>query len=127
MSTLRVTNVQDTAGANSATTAQIYNGIARAWINFDGTTGLNIRSDYNFATLTDQGTGIADITFTTAMPNVNYAIICSGGHTANNTVDVYAPSGISPTTTGFRIGYAYGGSSAPSDIITYVCVAVYST
>ena len=26
MSTLRVTNVQDTAGANSLTTAQIYNG-----------------------------------------------------------------------------------------------------
>jgi hypothetical protein len=37
MSTLRVTNVQDTAGANSLTTAQIYNGASKAWVNFNGT------------------------------------------------------------------------------------------
>jgi hypothetical protein len=128
MSTIRVTNVQDTAGANSATTAQIYNGIARAWINFNGTTGVNIRSDYNVDTVTDGGTGIADVTFTTAMPDANYAIICSGGHSGGaNTVDVYSPSNAVPTTSGFRVGYAYGSSSSPSDIITYVCVAVYST
>jgi hypothetical protein len=126
MSTLRVTNVQDTAGANSATTAQIYNGIARAWVNFNGTTGLSIRSDFNVATLTDQGTGIVDVTFITAMPDANYAIICSGGRTDSaNTVDVYAPSNAVPTTTGFRIGYAFGGSSAPSDTINHVCISIF--
>jgi hypothetical protein len=134
MTTIKVTNIQDTAGANSATTAQIYNGIARAWVNFNGTTeagvNMSIRSSYNVASVTDIGTGNAQITFISVMPNINYAILTGGGYTAaNNTVDVMSPydipGGIS--TSYFTIGYAYGGGSSPSDIIDYVCAVVYST
>jgi hypothetical protein len=74
MSTLRVTNVQDTAGANSATTAQIYNGIAKAWINFNGTGTISTRADFNVATLTDNGVGDYTITFDTAMSDTNYSV-----------------------------------------------------
>jgi len=37
MSTLRVSTIQDTAGSNSSTPAAIANGIAKAWVNFNGT------------------------------------------------------------------------------------------
>jgi len=64
MSTLRVTTIQDTAGANSSTTAQIRNGIARAWVNFNGTGVVAIRADYQVDSITDNGTGNYTINWT---------------------------------------------------------------
>ena len=73
MSTLRVTNVQDTAGANSLTTAQIYNGAAKAWINFNGSGTVAIRASFNVSSIMDNGTGDYTVNFTTAMPDVSYS------------------------------------------------------
>jgi hypothetical protein len=64
MSTLRVTTIQDTAGANSSTTAQIRNGIARAWVNFNGTSTVAIRADYQVDSITDNGTGNYTVNWT---------------------------------------------------------------
>jgi hypothetical protein len=50
----------------------------RAWINFNGTTATT-RADFNVATLTDNGVGDYTITFTTAMPDANYAASGLGG------------------------------------------------
>jgi hypothetical protein len=77
MSTLRVTNVQDTAGANSLTTAQIYNGAAKAWVNFDGTGVVAIRASFNVSSITDNGTGQYTANLTTAMPDINGSALCN--------------------------------------------------
>ena len=79
MSTLRVTNVQDTAGANSLTTAQIYNGAAKAWVNFNGTGTVAIRASFNVSSITDNGTGDYTVNFTTALADANYAAACTNG------------------------------------------------
>ena len=73
MSTLKVTNIQDTSGGNSSTTEQIKNGIAKAWVNFNGTGTVAIRAQYNVSSITDRGTGRYTINFITAMPDNNYA------------------------------------------------------
>lgn len=78
MSTLRVTNVQDTAGGNSLTTAQIYNGAAKAWVNFNGTSTVAIRADFNVTSITDNGTGDYTVNLTTAMGDVNYSVVANG-------------------------------------------------
>ena len=52
-------------------------GIAKAWINFDGTGTPAIRGSFNVSSITDNGTGNYTINFTTAMPNANYATVCS--------------------------------------------------
>jgi hypothetical protein len=52
-------------------------GIAKAWINFNGTGTIAIRSSFNVSSITDNGTGVYTVTFTTAMPNANYSAICS--------------------------------------------------
>ena len=81
MSTLRVTNVQDTAGANSLTTAQIYNGASKAWVNFNGTGVVAIRANFNVSSITDNGTGDYTVNFTTAMVDANYAHEAQGSLT----------------------------------------------
>lgn len=48
-------------------------GIARAWVNFNGTGTLAIRDSYNVTSVTDNGTGDYTVNFTTNFSNTNYA------------------------------------------------------
>ena len=50
--------------------------ICKAWVNFDGGTGV-IRSSYNVNSVTRSGAGTYTVNFTTAMTDVNYSISCS--------------------------------------------------
>ena len=74
MSTLKVTTVQDTSAGNSSTTAQIAQGRAKAWINFNGTGTIAARDSFNVSGITDNGTGQYTVTFDTDFANINYAI-----------------------------------------------------
>jgi hypothetical protein len=47
---------------------------ARAWVNFNGTGTVAIRASGNVSSITDNGTGDYTVNFTTAMPDVNYAV-----------------------------------------------------
>ena len=85
MSTLRVTNVQDTAGANSLTTAQIYNGASKAWVNFNGTGVVAISASFNVTSITDRGTGKYDVNFTNSMSDSSY--VATGNVQKNDSND----------------------------------------
>jgi hypothetical protein len=58
-------------------------GIAKAWVNFNGTGTVAIRDSFNVSSITDNGTGNYTVNLTTAMPNSNYSVIAS----ANNGLD----------------------------------------
>jgi hypothetical protein len=45
----------------------------RAWVNFDGTGTPAIRGSGNVSSITDSGTGLFYVNFTTAMPDTNFA------------------------------------------------------
>jgi hypothetical protein len=60
-------------------------GIAKAWIQFDGTGTPSIRASFNVSSITDNADGNYTINFTTAMPNANYACIPVAGNTAGST------------------------------------------
>jgi hypothetical protein len=47
----------------------------RAWVNFNGTGTVAIRGSGNVTSITDLGTGVYRINFTTAMPDANYAAV----------------------------------------------------
>ena len=78
MSTLKVATIQDTSGNNSSTPAQVAEGRAKAWVNFNGTGTVAIRDDFNVSSITDNGTGLYTVNFTTAMANANYAVVPGG-------------------------------------------------
>jgi hypothetical protein len=103
------------------------NGVAKAWVNFTGSTGA-IQSSFNVSSVTVNSTGNYTINFTTAMPNANYVTI--GNCSQDNTVNSWASFGVQlytyPTTSSTRVltGY-YSGSSIALNPVT-VCVAVLS-
>jgi hypothetical protein len=45
----------------------------RAWVNFNGTSTVAIRADFNVSSITDNGTGDYTVNFTTAMPDANFS------------------------------------------------------
>jgi hypothetical protein len=70
-------------------------GIAKAWVNFNGTGTVAIRDSFNVSSITDNGTGDYTINFTTAMPNTNYAVT---GTSVN--VDSFINPTVYSTSTG---------------------------
>jgi hypothetical protein len=44
----------------------------RAWVNFNGIDTVSIRTSGNVSSITDNGTGLYSVNFTTSMPDANY-------------------------------------------------------
>lgn len=59
----------------SAITADIAanQGVAKAWVTFNGTGTVAINDSYNVSSITDNGTGDYTVNFTTAFANANFA------------------------------------------------------
>ena len=83
-------NFKFNSGYGSAATAY---GV-RAWVNFNGQGTVAIRASGNVSSITDQGTGLYRINFTTAMVDANYSAVGSSGEDDNNTT---------PNNHGFRL------------------------
>ena len=80
----------------------------RAWVNFKGTGTVSIRASGNVSSITDNGTGLYSVNFTTAMPDTNYAVF---GH------DHYYGMGWSDTqtTTSYKV-YRTNNSFGYADV-----------
>ena len=86
MSTLTVSNVSD--GALSIPTTYVTNGSAKAWVNFNGTGTIAARDSLNVSSLTDSGTGIYGISFSTSFDADNYSHVASSLQQGGVTLDV---------------------------------------
>jgi len=73
-SELRVNTLKDAAGNNSVGMSYVAEGTARHWVNFNQTGTQAIRESFNAASLTDGGTGISTVNFTTSLANADYAV-----------------------------------------------------
>ena len=69
MSTLKVNTLQDTTGSNQSTASQIFEGRARAWINFDQRVLQDTRNKYGITDFTDLGTGYGRVNFLNTLSN----------------------------------------------------------
>jgi hypothetical protein len=58
--------------------------MAKAWVNFNGTSTVAIRSSYNVSSITDSGTGDYTANFAVAMANTNYAASSNVEPTVSN-------------------------------------------
>ena len=73
--------------ADSSGNAQINSGygslatgyVARAWVNFNGTSTVAIRASGNVSSITDNGTGDYTVNFTNAMPDANFSAVGTVG------------------------------------------------
>ena len=111
MSTIKVTNLQDTSGGNSSTSEEIFQGRAKAWVSFNGTGTVAIRDDFNVDTITDNGTGDYTVNFDNAMSNNNYSV--AGSVSWSTTWGTYLSIDASTySTTAVRVRSIYTNSSA---------------
>ena len=83
--TLTTPNINSAQFATVSGTAPIYP--CRAWVDFDGTGTPSIRGSGNVSSITDITTGGYTINFTTAMPDVNFAVSGSAGSKDNDGTD----------------------------------------
>lgn len=84
MSTLKVNTVQhNTSGFNNVVQftdgAGTQNGtLCRAWVNFNGTSTVAIRAQFNVSSITDNGTGDYTVNFSNAMTDANFGFSTAG-------------------------------------------------
>ena len=64
--------------AAAVTTAKLgtseASGLAKAWVNFNGTGTVAIRASFNVSSITDNGTGAYQLNFTTALADANFVV-----------------------------------------------------
>ena len=110
-------------------------GIAKAWVNFNGTGTVAINGSFNVSSITDNGTGDYTVNFTTAMPNANYTItgMCQSDantgfpyNTYEGLVSIAKGRTSALATTGARITTMYVNGPSYVDA-TIVCVSVFSS
>jgi hypothetical protein len=98
MSTLRVTTVTNPSGGQPT-----IDGLAKAWVNFNGTGTPAIRASLNVSSITDNGTGDYTVNFTTAMPDANYAAVYGSQDTSNGAEFVSGKNNSTYSTTAIRL------------------------
>jgi hypothetical protein len=133
MSTLKVNTLTDTAATKSVPIEDVVNGVARAWVNFDGTGTVSIRASYNVSSITDNGTGDYTVNFTTAMPDANYCVNVSAPTSlaANHSVmakilGTNAGAGADlQSTTQIRVVMTNMASTAVYADVNGYCVAIF--
>lgn len=114
----RIDALETVASVDTGGTAPRY--AARAWVNFNGTGTVAIRDSENVSSITDNGVGDYTVNFTTAMPDVNYAVAVG---VANGAIDNWTCSPISRATGSVQVRVA-NGSNVNSDA-SFVSVVIF--
>jgi hypothetical protein len=105
-------NLKFNSGYGSAATA--YG--CRAWVNFNGTGTVAIRASGNVSSLSDLGTGKYSISFSTSMPDTNYAVVGTASKNASEAavraVGTIGDTGYGTSSVRLETGY----STSPKDV-----------
>jgi hypothetical protein len=102
---------------------------AKAWVNFNGTGTVAIRSSFNVSSITDNGIGNYLMNFTVAMSNTNYAVLYSADDPVN--VQHTSPYIAGYNTTTFStsqvglVNHSVDNGAASADP-TYACAIVFA-
>ena len=112
MSTLRLTTISNQSGSSSVPSDTVISGSAKAWVNFNGTGTVAIRTAFNVSSITDNGTGDYTVNFTNPMVDANYASSFSMATTINTGDFVTQLSTTPASASGIRISPVRTGVGA---------------
>ena len=99
--------------------------VAKAWVNFEGTDTSNIRGSYNVSSISDRGTGLFTVNFSTAMTDANYAVNATSGHGSDTATTATARTGGTISTTACHISTGYRSSSSVLADMDYNAVTFF--
>lgn len=122
---------QAASGSNTNTAVSFYEankvlspgiaapGMAKAWVNFNGTGTVAIRSSFNVSSITDVTVGEYTVNFTNSMPDANYSFQVCGQSPNTNFQSGFFPTAVpASTASGFRFMVGAGTSAIDCAIIT---------
>lgn len=119
MSTLRVNTLQNAAGTGQPAMS----GAAKAWVNFNGTSTVAIRASFNVTSITDRGTGLYTINFTSALTDANYCGVASAtiGGASNTNRD----AAVGPVDTLSAYCNSWVADSGASADVEIICASIF--
>jgi hypothetical protein len=124
MSEIRVTTLKDTGGGNSSTANEIYEGRAKAWVNWNGVGTVAIRDDFNVNTVSDDGTGDFTVNFSTSLGNTNYSVTGMVGEDQDNGGNRMIGIRLATATNCGFMGFTYNGGSTD---LPRMCASFYAS
>tara|TARA_R100000900_G_scaffold48359_1_gene38948 strand:- start:30 stop:509 length:480 start_codon:yes stop_codon:yes gene_type:complete len=106
-------------GEGSAQTS-VQQGLAKCWINFNGTGTIAARDSFNVTSITDDATGNYRVTIANDMASVGYSISGTSMHEEDGTADARSTlltnrSGAIRTATIFAVHSVLGSSQDVAD------------
>ena len=123
MSTLVAQTISN--GSVSTSSANVIQGSAKAWVNFNGTGTVAIRASYNVSSITDNGTGLYTVNFTNALSDANYAVCMTARPASDVVACSYIPAeSLLSTYSTTAFGVRGSTTSAASDL-PIICVSVF--
>jgi hypothetical protein len=126
MSTLVAQTISN--GTVSTSSANVIQGSAKAWVNYDGV-NASIRRSFNVSSVTRTTTGQYAVNFTNALADANYATVTSSSSINNGTYGKFSNivgvtgTTVTPTTSSVTVFSTYTGGLYNED---YISVAVFS-
>ena len=108
-------------GEGTSATTNLQQGLAKSWVNFDGTGTIAIRDDNNVSSLTDNNTGNYTINLTNSFSDTNYnatALTGTGGALMNISVNTT----VTMTSSAFSVFTGQSSQNSTGD-----CNFVYLT
>jgi len=72
--TMNSTGQTTIVGEGGTTTTSVQQGLAKMWIQFNGTSAISTQDAFNRGGLTDNGTGDYTVTYTNNMANDDYSV-----------------------------------------------------
>ena len=109
----------DVTGEGNSTTTNLQQGLAKYWVDFNGSSTVATRDSFNHSSLSDDGTGIYTISYSNSFSNANYCAVCGQD---NNAGSIAVPRENTDLGTGSTVVRTTNGSSGSDQ--TYIHVAL---
>ena len=95
---------------------------AKAWVNFNGTGTVTIRSSYNVSSITDNGVGNYTINFATAMSDQNYVVapFCRDTNDIGGVVYVGQNASYAQNVNSVQLNSSYAGTLYDVPVVSAV-------
>ena len=114
--------------AAAVTTAKLgtseASGLAKAWVNFNGTGTVAIRASFNVSSITDNGTGDYTVNFTTALADANGSLVGITWRNTTSTPDYSMQSQMYQSSTTTARVVCYDSASSKQDH-AFINVAIF--
>jgi hypothetical protein len=99
-----------------AATQSLQQGLAKAWINFNGTGTIATRDSFSVSSISDNGTGDTTLTFSNVFNNADYSQAgSSGGQGSTSNGAVYPYDNATARTSSILRVLTFGTSGASID------------